>query len=184
MAETPSKMLPLGTPLPSFRLNDVVTGRPVSSSEASPKGALVMFICNHCPFVVHIRGPLVALANDAVARGLSVFAVNSNSVRTHPQDGPSHMKRLATDEAFRFPFLFDESQDVAKSFHAACTPDFFLFDGQERLVYRGRFDGSTPGNRVPVTGAELKAAIDSVLAGTAPSGEQVPSIGCNIKWNR
>jgi len=183
MAETPSTMLPLGTSLPAFRLEDVVTGRAVSSSAPTPKGALVMFVCNHCPFVVHIRKPLVALANDAVERGLSVFAINSNSAATHPQDGPANMKRWAADDEFRFPFLFDETQDVARAFRAACTPDFFLFDAARTLAYRGRFDGSTPGNRVATTGDELRAAIDAVLDGRAPDAKQLPSVGCSIKWH-
>ena len=183
MAATPSTMLPLGTKLPAFRLVDAQSGQPVSSADASPTGALVMFICNHCPFVIHVRPRLVAVANDAVARGLSVYAVNSNSARTHPQDGPEHMKRLATEEQWRFPFLYDEAQDVAKQFQAACTPDFYLFDGQHRLVYRGQFDDSRPSNGVPVTGADLQAALDAVLAGRPAPEKQKPSIGCNIKWH-
>ncbi len=183
MAETPSTMLPLGTPLPAFKLTDAVSGQPVSSSGASAKGALVAFICNHCPFVIHIRARLVSLANDAVAKGLSVYAINSNSVRTHPQDGPSHMKALASEEAWRFPFLFDEDQAVAKQFKAACTPDLFLFDARHALVYRGQFDDSRPSNRLPVTGADLQAAIDAVLAGKPVPEKQKASIGCNIKWH-
>ncbi|MBX7115036.1 MAG: thioredoxin family protein [Myxococcaceae bacterium] len=183
MSAVPSVMLPLGTPLPAFSLPNTVDGHQVSSDAAGPHGALVMFICNHCPYVVHIRKVLVALANEATQRGLSVFAINSNSVQTHPQDGPANMKKLATEERWAFPFLFDESQAVAKRFHAACTPDLFLFDKEQKLVYRGQFDDSRPSNQVPVSGKDLKGAIDAVLAGQPVSPEQRASIGCNIKWH-
>ncbi|MBX7098637.1 MAG: thioredoxin family protein [Myxococcaceae bacterium] len=184
MAATPSTMLPLGTALPPFTLPDAVTGKPVASSGLTgPKGVLVMFICNHCPYVIHIRQQLVALAHRAVDSGLSVVAINANSTRTHPQDGPEHMKSLAQKEGWRFPFLFDETQDVARAFQAVCTPDLFLFDARRSLAYRGQFDDSRPSNGVPVTGKDLGAALDQVLAGKAPAPEQRASIGCNIKWH-
>ncbi len=184
MAATPSTMLPLGTQLPDFTLTNAVDGQPVSAKDLKRgKGTLVMFICNHCPFVIHIRPKLVELSNRAVEHGLSVVAINANSQQTHPQDGPPHMKQLATVEKWRFPFLFDETQAVAKAFAAACTPDLFLFDAKGALVYRGQFDAARPSKPDPVTGKDLSEAIDAVLAGSVPSGVQVPSIGCNIKWH-
>lgn len=177
-------MLPLGTPLPEFELLDVVSGKKVSSKDlASPKGTLVAFICNHCPFVIHVRSVLIGLAHRAMDQGFSVVMINSNSVKSHPQDGPEHMKALANQEHWRFPFLFDETQEVARAFHAACTPDFFLFDSKSALAYRGQFDDSRPNNGKPVTGADLQKAIDALSNGTAPSTVQHASIGCNIKWN-
>jgi thiol-disulfide isomerase/thioredoxin len=184
MAETPSTMLPLGTPLPPLRLSDAVSGRTVDAVlEARGKsGLLVAFICNHCPFVKHIRKQLIRVVHDALDRGFAAVAVNSNDPRAFPQDGPEAMRRLAREEGWRFPFLFDESQDVAKAFRAACTPDFFLFDGQLRLAYRGQFDDSRPSNDVPVTGTSLAAAIEAVAQHRGPDADQRPSIGCNIKW--
>ena len=185
MAETPSVMLPLGTPLPDFSLVNAVDGTTwTSASAAGKKGALVMFVCNHCPFVVHVRPKMVEVAHEALDKGLAVFAINSNSVVSHPQDGPAHMKELALREHWRFPFLFDETQDVARAFDAACTPDFFVFDTRLRLAYRGQLDDSRPRNGKPVTGADLRAAIDAVATGRTPAADQKPSIGCNIKWNR
>jgi hypothetical protein len=177
-------MLPIGTPLPAVVLPDAATGRAVDVAElaAGKRGTLVMFVCNHCPFVVHIRHALVAAAHDALDRGLAVVAINSNSTQSHPQDGPEHMRALAADEGWRFPFLFDETQEVARAFDAACTPDLYLFDGARTLAYRGQFDDSRPGNDVPVTGRDLRAAIEAVARGDAPSPDQRPSIGCNIKW--
>ena len=184
MAATPSTMLPLGTALPRFTLPDAVTGKAVASAELTgAKGVLVMFICNHCPYVIHIRQQLVALAHRALDAGVSVVAINANSTRTHPQDGPDHMKALAQKEGWRFPFLFDETQDVARAFQAVCTPDLFLFDAKRALAYRGQFDDSRPSNGVPVTGKDLAAALEQVLAGKAPAQEQRASIGCNIKWH-
>ena len=141
-----------------------------------------MFICNHCPYVQHIRSELGRLARDYAPAGLAVAAINSNSLETHPQDGPDAMREIAVAEGWGFPYLFDETQSVAKMYKAACTPDFFLFDGDRGLVYRGQFDDSRPGNAIPVTGADLRAAIDAVLAGQPVSSEQKPSMGCNIKW--
>lgn len=183
MAQTPSTMLPLGTKLPEFELIDARTEKLWSSrSLSTAHGVLVMFICNHCPFVIHIRKELVRVANEAAEFGLSVLAINSNSIDSHPQDGPTHMKALADAEGFRFPFLFDDTQDIAKAFHAACTPDLFLFDGHHELVYRGQFDDSRPANDKPVTGADLRAAVRAVVENRPIAFEQKPSIGCNIKW--
>jgi thiol-disulfide isomerase/thioredoxin len=184
MAETPSAMLPLGTPLPRFRLTDAVSGRPVEGAELArgKKGLLVAFICNHCPYVKHIRGELVRVAHQALDQGFAVAAVNSNDEAAYPQDGPATMKQLASEEGWRFPFLFDETQEVARAFRAACTPDLFLFDGSLRLAYRGQFDDSRPSLPRPVDGASLRAAVAAVAAGKAPSPEQRPSVGCNIKW--
>ncbi len=177
-------MLPLGTVMPAFSLPNAVDGVTVDSkSFADKRGTLVLFICNHCPYVIHIRGKLVELSNRAVESGLAVVAINSNSEKTHPQDGPPHMKQLASSEAWRFPYLFDQSQQVARAFTAACTPDLFLFDAQQKLAYRGQFDESRPGKPTPVTGKDLQAAIDAVVQGKAPAANQTPSIGCSIKWN-
>jgi len=183
MAATPSNMLPLGSPMPDFALIDAATGREVNTLQLPPsRGYLVAFICNHCPFVVHIRPALVEVAHAALDLGLQVIAINSNSIESHPQDGPDHMKALALSEAWRFPFVFDATQEVAKAFMAACTPDIYLFDAQRRLVYRGQFDDSRPSNGKPVTGADLRTAVVAVAGGCPLSIEQKPSIGCNIKW--
>ncbi|MBI5506949.1 MAG: thioredoxin family protein [Deltaproteobacteria bacterium] len=182
MAETLSTMLDLGTIAPDFRLRDAVTGREVSLGNFDgTAGLLVMFICNHCPYVIHVRDQLGFLARDYEGR-IAIVAINANSLETHPHDGPENMRKLALDEGWNFPFLFDSTQQVAKAYRAACTPDFFLFDRDRRLAYRGRLDGSRPGSRLPVTGRELRAAIDATLAGTDPSPDQNPSIGCSIKW--
>lgn len=183
MAAVPSTMLPLGTELPDFSLTDAVTGKKVSSSSLRDgKGVLVMFLCNHCPYVIHIRQTLVPLVHELMARGIRAVAINSNSEQSHPQDGPANMKALALEEAFRFPFLFDETQAVAKAFKAACTPDFFLFGADGKLVYRGQFDDSRPSKPTPVTGNDLRMAAEALLAGRAPVEPQRASIGCNIKW--
>ncbi len=183
MALTPSTMLPLGTPAPVFTLPNAIDGRSVSLADYEGKPALlVMFICNHCPYVQHVMKELGRLAVDYTPRGLAMVAINSNNEETHPQDGPEHMKALAAAEAWVFPFLFDESQAVAKDYRAACTPDFFLFDSQRRLAYRGQLDDSRPGNLIPVTGKDLRRAVDAVLAGDPIPEDQKPSVGCNIKW--
>jgi len=184
MAETPSAMLSLGTPLPAFRLTDAVSGRPVDGAELArgKKGLLVAFICNHCPYVKHIRSELVRASHEALEQGLAVVAINSNDEAAYPQDGPAAMKQLATAEGWRFPFLFDETQDVARAFRAACTPDLFVFDAGLRLAYRGQFDDSRPSLTRPVTGSSLRGALGAVASGKAPSPEQRPSVGCNIKW--
>jgi peroxiredoxin len=183
MALTPSTMLALGTRAPDFKLTDAVDDRAVSLADFEGAPALlVMFICNHCPYVQHVLAELGRLASDCQDRGLAVAAINSNSLVTHPQDGPAAMRQLAHAERWTFPFLFDETQEVAKAYRAACTPDFFLFDSEQCLAYRGQLDNSRPGNDIPVTGADLRAAIDAVLAGEQVVGEQKPSMGCNIKW--
>ncbi len=184
MATSSNSQLSLGATLPNFTLPDVRDGASVASSSASDKGTLVAFVCNHCPYVVHIRKKLVEVANAAIDNGLSVYAINANDTTSHPQDGPDAMRALAKSDGFTFPFLFDESQDVARAFGAACTPELFLFDGARKLVYHGQFDDSRPGNGKPVTGADLSAAIDAVLRGEPPSGDQKVAIGCSIKWRR
>ena len=183
MSLTPSAMLPLGTIAPDFRLPDTMSGKPVALADfAAAPVLLVAFICNHCPFVKHIRAGLAQLARDFQPRGAVIVAISANDAGTHPQDGPAEMTREARAAGYTFPYLHDDTQSVAKAFHAACTPDFFLFDQQRRLVYRGQMDDSRPGNNLPVTGADLRAALDAVLAGKAVSPNQKPSIGCNIKW--
>jgi hypothetical protein len=183
MAET-STMLPLGTRLPAIRLKNAVDGASVDVEKlaAGKRGILVMFLCNHCPFVVHIRRELVALAHDALDRGLAVFAINSNDSETYPQDGSDSMASLARSENWRFPFLFDATQDVARTMRAQCTPDLFLYDAEGKLAYRGQFDDSRPSNGKPVTGRDLRSAIEAIAAGCAPSTDQKPSVGCSIKW--
>lgn len=183
MALTPSSMLALGTPAPAFTLSNPLDGNPVSLADFRDSPALlVMFICNHCPYVQHVKKELGRLAADYMPRGLAVVAINSNSQETHPQDGPDNMKALANAEGWTFPFLFDESQDVAKAYRAACTPDFFLFDSDQRLAYRGQLDDSRPGNLIPVTGKDLRGAVEAALAGDPVPQDQKPSVGCNIKW--
>ena len=183
MALTPSNMLPLGTTAPDFLLPNTVSGKNFSYAEvAGEQGTLVMFICNHCPYVVHINGQLVALGNDYADSGIGIAAISSNDAQSHPADAPDKMKQQAERLGYAFPYLYDESQDVARAYQAACTPDFFLFDGDAKLVYRGRLDDSTPGSGKPVTGADLRAAMDAMLAGRAVAWEQVPSMGCNIKF--
>jgi peroxiredoxin len=182
MPETPSTMLDLGTPLPSFSLPDF-NGKVVSDADfKGSKALLIAFICEHCPFVRHVRSEFARFAKEYDAKGLKVVAIMSNSIEEFPQDGPEGMKKEAQEAGYVFPYLFDKDQNVAKAFKAACTPDLFLFDSNRRLVYRGQFDGSRPKNNVPVTGADLRAAADAVLAGNAPSETQRPSMGCNIKW--
>jgi len=181
MAATPSTMLDLGTPCPGFSLPDP-SGRIVSRDDfADAKALLVMFICNHCPFVKHIANELAALGRDYQKRGVAIVAVNSNDVKNYPDDRPGLMARESKTRGYTFPYLFDETQKVAQAFHAACTPDFFLFDGDRKLVYRGQLDDSRPKNDSPVTGRDLRAALDAVLAGEEVSSDQTPSNGCNIK---
>ncbi len=184
MASTPSKMLPLGTPLPPVRLVNAVDGALVDLDilAQGKRGTLVLFVCNHCPYVVHIRKELVQVAHEALDRGFAAVAINSNDVKAYPEDGPPAMQALAREEGWRFPFLFDETQDVARAFQAACTPDIYLYDGNRKLAYRGQFDDSRPSSGKPVTGKDLRAAIEGVAAGRQPSEAQTPSIGCNIKW--
>jgi peroxiredoxin len=178
-----STMLELGTPAPDFRLPEPATGRQVSLDDlAGTPALLVMFICNHCPYVKHIREGLADFAREYQAKGLAVVGINSNDVETHPDDSPERMKEEVEAAGYTFPYLFDETQEVAKRYRAACTPDFFLFDGDRKLVYRGQFDDSRPKNDQPVTGASMRAAVDAVLAGRPVDMEQKASMGCNVKW--
>ena len=182
MPETPSTMLELGTTLPPFRLQDL-NGTAVTSDDFSgSRGLLVAFWCAHCPYVRHIRSDFARLAQEFQQRGGAVVAINANDIGVSPGDGPDGMAQEAREVGYTFPYLFDETQAVAKAFRAACTPDLFLFDGAQRLVYRGQFDGSRPNNQVPVTGKDLAAAVDALLTGSVVSPEQRPSMGCNIKW--
>jgi peroxiredoxin len=183
MAATPSTMMPLGTIAPDFTLLNTVTGEMVNLQDLkSDVATLVMFICNHCPYVKHIDAQLVKLANDYQSKGVSVIAISSNDVENYPDDSPEKMKEVAQQLGYPFPYLYDKTQEVAKSYQAACTPDFFLFDKDLKCVYRGQLDGSRPKNDVTVTGEDMRAALDAVLAGQQVNPEQIPSIGCNIKW--
>ena len=185
MVKTAStQMLPLGAAAPAFALPDAVTGLSVKLADFQGSPLVVAFICNHCPFVQHVRGGIAAFARDYAARGLKFAGINSNDITDHPDDSPARMKEEARAAGYVFPYLFDESQAVAQAYKAACTPDFFLFDKAHKLVYRGQLDGSRPGNDVPVTGEDLRAAADAVLAGQPVRGEQRPSLGCNIKWKK
>ena len=183
MAATPSTMLELGTPAPSFALTDTVSGKPVSLGEVADGVALVvMFICNHCPYVKHVQAELVRLARDYQTEGVRFVAISSNDAERYPQDGPAAMRAEAERSGYPFPYLYDETQSVARAYEAACTPDFYVFDGEQKLVYRGQLDDSRPGNGRAVTGADVRAALDAVLAGEPVPEKQTPSIGCNIKW--
>lgn len=184
MALTESSMLPLGTPAPDFALPDT-DGTIVRLSDfAGQPALLVVFMCNHCPFVKHLREGLAAFAREYTGKGLGMVGISANDVSSYPQDGPEEMAREKEEAGYVFPYLYDETQNIARAYAAACTPDFFLFDQQRRLVYRGQFDDSRPGNDRPVTGADLRAAVDAVLAGQPVTDNQKPSIGCNIKWKR
>ncbi|WP_376692814.1 thioredoxin family protein [Wenzhouxiangella sp. EGI_FJ10409] len=183
MARTESTMLPLGTPAPDFRLPDTVSQETLSFEDiAGTHATLVMFICNHCPFVKHVLEELVRLGNDYDRNQVGVVAISSNDVTGYPQDRPERMAELARSKRFPFPYLFDQSQNVARAFSAACTPEFYVFDADRRLVYRGQLDDSRPGNDKPVTGRDVRAALDALLAGLPITEDQKPSIGCNIKW--
>lgn len=185
MALTPSNMLPLGTRAPDFTLPDVLSGKTVSLAALPPAPAtLVMFICNHCPYVKHVLAGLVQLGRDYAGRGVNLIAISSNDAEHYPDDAPDKMAALARSEAFPFPYLYDETQAVARAYQAACTPDFFVFDSALALAYRGQLDDSRPGNGRPVTGADLRGALDALLAGQPVDANQVASVGCNIKWKR
>ncbi len=182
MVKTASTMLPLGTKAPDFSLVNV-DGRTVSLADFEKAPALVvMFICNHCPFVKHLADALAEFGREYQAKGVAIVAINANDASKYPDDSPERMVHEAEDRGYTFPYLYDETQEVAKAYRAACTPDFYVFDKDQRLVYRGQFDDSRPGSDIPVTGKDLRAAVDAVLAGNKPSEEQRPSIGCNIKW--
>ena len=183
MALTESNNLPLGTMAPKFRLPDTNSSFVYSYDDlAGPKGTLVMFICNHCPFVVHIIEEIVRIANDYRVHGLGVIAISSNDAIKYPQDGPELMTEFAYQNSITFPYLYDESQEVAKAYKAACTPDFFLFDMQDRLFYHGQLDDSRPGNGILTSGNDLRSAIDAMIYNRTLASPQKPSIGCNIKW--
>lgn len=183
MAQTSSTMLPLGTIAPDFRLPDAVSGKMLALADLKSNVAtVIMFICNHCPYVKHVQAELVRLARDYQARGVSFIAISSNDIVAYPEDSPQRMKEVAREMNYPFPYLFDETQDVARAYQAACTPDFYVFDGTLRLAYRGQLDGARPKNNVPVTGKDLRAALDCILEGKTVSAEQKPSMGCNIKW--
>jgi peroxiredoxin len=185
MAVTPSNMLPLGTPAPDFQLPDTISRKTFDLHELkSNKGTVIVFMCNHCPFVKHILPRMVEVARTYQQKGIQFIAINSNDVKHYPDDAPEKMKELAQQLKFPFPYLFDETQEVAHAYKAACTPDFYLFDKDLKCVYRGRFDASTPGNDAPITGSELCAAMDNLLNGKDISDKQQASMGCNIKWKR
>jgi len=183
MVKTPSTMLPLGTPAPDFSLVEPATGATVSRGDfADAPAFLVVFLSNHCPFVKHVADELAAFGREYQARGLAMVGINANDVANYPDDSPEKMRAEVSLRGYTFPYLFDETQEVAKAYQAACTPDFFLFDGGGLLAYRGQFDPSRPSTDIPVTGGDLRAACDAVLAGHAAPREQIPSVGCNIKW--
>lgn len=183
MAKTPSNMMDLGTAAPDFELPDTVSGQQIKMHDGNQHSAtVVLFICNHCPFVVHIAKPLSQLAKTYAEKGIRFIAISSNDVDNYPDDSPDKMKINATENDYTFPYLYDETQAVAKAYDAACTPDIYVFDSQLQCVYRGQFDESTPGNGLPATGDRLSSALDSVLAGTPVDANQQPSVGCGIKW--
>ena len=183
MVKTLSTMIPLGSEAPDFRLPDVVSGSELSLGDLkSDVATVLMFICNHCPYVKHLQDGLVEVADEYIPKGVSFIAINSNDVENYPDDSPEKMKKVAEEKGYSFPYLFDETQEVAKAYDAACTPDFFVYDRGLRCVYRGQFDDSRPGNGKPVTGKDMRIALDSIVAGEAIGWEQIPSIGCNIKW--
>ncbi len=183
MALTESTMVELGSAAPAFSLPDTVSGSTVSfDSVAGEHGTLVMFICAHCPFVIHVQDELARIGQDYSAKPVGIVAISANDAVTHPQDAPENLKKMAETLGFEFPYCYDESQAVARSYGAACTPDFFLFDGAGKLAYRGQLDDSRPGNDALLDGKDLRAALDAVLAGEPVSPEQRPSVGCNIKW--
>ena len=185
MALTQTTPLELGFEAPDFWLPDVVSGEQKTFADINgEKGTLVMFICNHCPYVIHVRDELLNLAREYMPKGIGFVAISANDAESYPADSPEKMKELAEEEAFPFPYLYDESQDVARAYEAACTPDFNLFDASGRCVYRGRLDGSTPGNDIPLSGADMRRALDAVLRGEIIDWQQEPSMGCSIKWKK
>ena len=182
MAQTPSTMLQLGTPAPAFSLPEPRSGNTVGLNDYQDRPLLVVFSCNHCPYVLHIIDSFAEFANAAQDRGLGVVMISANDVSGYPDDSPEKMAELARRKGFEFPYLYDQSQQVAAAYAAACTPDFFLFDASHNLVYRGQYDAARPGNEAPVNGKDMKQAVDALISGSAQSNEQIPSVGCNIKW--
>jgi peroxiredoxin len=183
MAVTPSNMLPLGTKAPNFKLLDTITNKWVTLKNIQgEKGTVIMFICNHCPFVKHVNEEMVRICNDYRVTGFGFVGISSNDVENYPEDSPELMWKTANEHNYSFPYLYDESQEVAKAYDAACTPDFYLFDADLKLVYRGQMDNSRPGNGIQVNGRDLREAIDNVLNNHPQRKDQKPSIGCNIKW--
>ena len=184
MALTESYMLPLETKAPNFSLPNVIDGKFKSLNEIKGlKGTLIIFMCNHCPYVIHLLNGILNTSKDFKKKGINTIAISSNSIKTHPQDGPEEMEKFAKKNSFSFPYLFDETQEVAKNYQAACTPDFYLFDKNLKLYYRGRFDSSRPGNNLPVTGEDMHKAAELMLLKLSYNQKQYPSMGCNIKWN-
>ena len=185
MVLTPSNMLPIGTKAPDFKLWDVISDKGLSLHELkSDIATVVMFICNHCPYVKHVQKGLVELANDYIPKGISFIAICSNDIENYPDDSPENMKAVAKRLGYPFPYLFDKSQEIARAYDATCTPDFYIFDEELRCVYRGQMDDSRPGNEKPVTGSDIRDALDNILSGKPVTEEQYPSIGCNIKWKQ
>jgi thiol-disulfide isomerase/thioredoxin len=185
MAKTFSSMLPLGTRAPDFSLLDVITGNPVGLSQSNEyQGTVILFICNHCPYVKHVNPALIALANDYIPQGIRFIAINSNNVEDYPDDSPINMITTAKEQQYPFPYLFDETQDVAKAYQATCTPDFFVFNHELLLIYRGQLDDSRPGNDIPCNGRAIREALEHLLHATPLSELQKPSMGCNIKWKQ
>ena len=183
MSLTPSNMIALGTIAPEFELKDTVSGEIIALKKfKSEVATVIMFICNHCPYVKHVNPELVNLANDYLAKGIKFIAISSNDIESHPEDAPEMMKSNAFQQKYPFPYLFDETQSVAKAYDAACTPDFYIFDKLMKLSYRGQLDDSRPGNKIPSSGKDIREALDSLLAARAVNARQRPSIGCNIKW--
>lgn len=183
MALTESNMLPLGTKAPDFTLPDTVSGKTLSLQDlAADQGTVIMFLCNHCPYVIHVNEEIVRIARDYQAKGIGFVGISSNDVDNYPMDSPELMKEHAQTVGYNFPYLYDESQDVAKAYDAACTPDFYIFDDQQQLYYRGRIDSSRPKNDDPLNGKDLRQALDDLLAGKPAPEKQYPSAGCNIKW--
>jgi peroxiredoxin len=184
MAVKRSAMIPLGTPAPHFALPDAATGKVIGLQDFAGKPLVVAFLCNHCPYVKHMLDGFIAFARDYGERGVGIAAICSNDAEEYPADSPSEMAKLARAKSFPFPYLVDESQDVARAYTAACTPDLYVFDGDGRLLYRGQFDSSRPGSKEPVTGSDLRAAVEALLGNKAVPANQVPSVGCSIKWKR
>jgi len=183
MTRTVSTMLALGTIAPEFSLPDVISGQIMTRDQvAGPSGLLVMFLCAHCPFVQHVNRELTRLGRDYAGRGIGIVAISSNDAEAYPEDAPEGLRAQAAQHGFTFPYLYDETQEIARAYQAVCTPDYFLFDAEKKLVYRGQLDSSRPGNGIAVDGRDLRAAMDSVLAGTPVAEEQQASIGCSIKW--